>query len=89
MTVQATALRDDARAWIEQVKSVDVMVGIPSYNNAATIRHVVEVAGEGLYRYFPGARAAIVNSDGGSLDGTRQVVLSTLLPDGVHVLATE
>jgi glycosyltransferase involved in cell wall biosynthesis len=86
---QTSALCDDARAWIDQVRSADVIVGIPSYKNAATIGHVVKVAGEGLDRYFPGAKAAIVNSDGGSPDGTREVVRNTLVPKGVHVLATE
>jgi len=86
---QKTALRDDARAWIKQARSADVIVGIPSYKNAATIGHVVQVAGEGLARYFSGAKAVIVNSDGGSPDGTREVVLNTPVPENVHVLATE
>ena len=89
MAIQLRALRDDALVWIEQVKSVDVIVGIPSYRNAATIGHVVKVAGEGLAKYFPGMRVAIVNSDGGSPDGTRQVVCNTPVPDGVRALATE
>jgi len=89
MMNQITVLRDDARAWIDQVRSADVIVGIPSYKNAATISHVVQVAGEGLDKYFPDAKAAIVNSDGGSPDGTRDVVRNTPVPAGVHVLATE
>ena len=84
-----TALRQDALAWIEQAKSVDVIVGIPSFKNAATIGHVVRVAGEGLAKYFPGIQAAIVNSDGGSPDGTRDVVRSTPVPKGVQVFSTE
>lgn len=32
-----TALRDDARAWIERVQAVNIIVAIPSYNNALTI----------------------------------------------------
>ncbi len=89
MATQLIALRDDALAWIEQVRSADVVVGIPSYNNAATIANVVRVAGEGLAKYLPNAQAAIVNSDGGSLDGTREVVRNTPVPQGVSVLATE
>jgi hypothetical protein len=88
MATQMTALRDDALAWIEQVKSADAIVGIPSYKNVATIGHVVKTAGEGLSRYFPGLRVAIVNSDGGSPDGTREVVRTTPVPEGVHVLTT-
>jgi len=87
--MQKTALRDDVRAWIKQARSADVIVGIPSYKNAATIGHVVQVAGEGLARYFSGAKAVIVNSDGGSPDGTREVVLNTPVPENVRVLATE
>ncbi|AEC51385.1 dolichyl-phosphate mannoosyltransferase related protein [Pyrococcus sp. NA2] len=60
-----------------------VVVGIPSYNNADTIGHVVRMAAEGLKRYFGGG--IIVNSDGGSTDGTRDVVLSTKVPEGVEV----
>jgi len=87
--MQETALRDDARAWIKQVGSADVIVGIPSYKNAATIGHVVQVASEGLIRYFSNAKVVIVNSDGGSPDGTREVALNTPVPENVRVLATE
>ncbi|MFA4661426.1 glycosyltransferase [Pyrococcus kukulkanii] len=60
-----------------------VVVGIPSYNNADTIGFVVKQAAEGLKKYFGGG--IIVNADGGSTDGTRDVVLSTKVPDGVEV----
>lgn len=53
---------------------VDILVGIPSFDNARTIGHVVRAAAAGLAKHFPGARAAIVNSDGGSRDGTAEVV---------------
>lgn len=53
---------------------VDILVGIPSYNNARTIGHVVQAAQAGLLKYFPDRRALIINSDGGSKDGTREVV---------------
>lgn len=89
MTEYATALRNDARAWVERVKHLDVMVGIPSYNNQDTIGHVAKMAAEGLAQYLPEMKAAIVNSDGGSSDQTRQVVRSAPVPDGIQVLATE
>lgn len=54
--------------------TADVVVGIPSYNNARTIAHVVRAAHAGLVKHFPDRRALIVNSDGGSKDGTSQVV---------------
>jgi glycosyltransferase involved in cell wall biosynthesis len=67
-------LAPDVEARIRELGRVDLLVGIPSYNNAATIGHVVRAVTAGLAKYFPGMRAVCVNSDGGSTDGTAQVV---------------
>lgn len=64
---------------VEKVWQADVVVGIPSYNNAGTIGHVTRAAQAGLERYFPQLKAVIINSDGGSSDGTRQAVLASRL----------
>lgn len=69
-------LRDEVEREIEAMGEVDVLVGIPSYNNARTIGHVVRAVTAGLAKYFPEARSVIVNSDGGSSDGTPDVVAS-------------
>jgi hypothetical protein len=84
-----TALREDARQRIAKIGQADILVGIPSYNNAATIGHVVRMAAEGMVKHFPDLKPVLINSDGGSLDGTRQVVLDTPVPQGVEVIATE
>ncbi|HON28906.1 MAG TPA: glycosyltransferase [Mesotoga infera] len=55
----------------EKGKGFDLVVGIPSYNNATTIEHVVRVSAEGLKEYF-GGNGMILNSDGGSSDGTQE-----------------
>jgi len=65
------------------VVEMNVIVGIPSYNNADTIGYVVKQAAEGLKKYFNGG--VIVNADGGSKDGTRNVVLNTKVPESVEV----
>ncbi len=62
------------RDQVTAVGSADIVIGIPSYNNARTIGHVVRAAQAGVLKYFPDRRAFIVNSDGGSKDGTREVV---------------
>src|SRR5438876_7637431 len=62
----------------------DIVVGIPSFRNAATIGHVTEAAAEGLRRNFPNMRAVIVNADGGSEDGTRERVRGSA--DGVPIV---
>jgi glycosyltransferase involved in cell wall biosynthesis len=73
---------------LRELGSVDLLVGIPSYNNADTIAHVVRAAAAGLAKYFPDRRAAIVNSDGGSGDGTAEVVARTELASPRAILVS-
>jgi hypothetical protein len=77
-------LRDEVRRRIEEIDSADILVGIPSYNNAKTIGHVVRMAAEGMAKYFPDLKSVVVNSDGGSTDGTCEVVRRTPVPPGVE-----
>jgi len=84
-----TALRENAKKRIKEIGRADILVGIPSYNNAATIGHVVRTAAEGMVKHFPDLKPVLINSDGGSPDGTPQVALDTPLPQGVEVIATE
>jgi len=74
-------LPDETLRAVESLRSVDIVVGIPSYNNARTIGHVVSAASLGLAKYFGGYTSLIVNSDGGSIDNTREAVLSTRVDD--------
>ena len=53
---------------------LELMVGIPTYNNAATVGQVVKAAQAGLANYFGDRKTLIVNSDGGSEDGTLEAV---------------
>ena len=66
---------------LSRITNADVVVGIPSYNNAKTIAHVVDAARQGLRRSFPALHGVIVNSDGGSEDGTREVVAEQDTPE--------
>jgi glycosyltransferase involved in cell wall biosynthesis len=54
---------------------IDVAVGIPSYNEADNIGFVAAQVGEGLRKYFPDRRTAIINADNYSEDGTKDVFL--------------
>jgi glycosyltransferase involved in cell wall biosynthesis len=65
----------ELKARLAQIGEADIVVGIPSYNNAATIGHVVRAVSVGLAKYFPAQRSVIVNSDGGSKDKTQDVVM--------------
>ena len=62
---------------IESIKEADLLIGIPSYNSAQTIGPVVRAVTAGLHKYFPGVKAVLINSDGGSTDGTREEVERT------------
>jgi glycosyltransferase involved in cell wall biosynthesis len=66
----------EARQALDTIREADIVIGIPSYNNARTIGHVVKAAQAGLAKYFPQFSGVIVNSDGGSKDATRDAVLS-------------
>jgi glycosyltransferase involved in cell wall biosynthesis len=79
-------LPDDAVHRLDQLGRADLVVGIPSYNNARTIGHVVRAVQVGLAKYFPSARAVIVNSDGGSVDGTQEIVRTLTMPSVEIVL---
>jgi glycosyltransferase involved in cell wall biosynthesis len=78
--------RKEARERIEQIRSADILIGIPSYNNARTIGHVIRALQGGLAKYFPYRKAVIVNSDGGSTDGTVEIVKNTIIDDYGSVL---
>lgn len=67
-------LDEPTEVQVRDIAQADVLVGIPSFNNAGTIGHVVRAIIAGLAKYFPEARAVLVNADGGSTDGTPDVV---------------
>ena len=73
-------LPPDALRALDALGRVDIVVGIPSFNNARTIGHVVEATHAGLAKYFPQKRTLIVNSDGGSTDGTPGIVTGLRMP---------
>jgi hypothetical protein len=79
-TTLTPAIRDE----ITRLGRADIMVGIPSFKNAATIGYVVRAAHAGLVQYFPDHKPVLVNSDAGSPDGTQRVVVETEPPDYVE-----
>jgi len=59
------------------IDRADLVVSIPSYNEADTIGYAALQAGEGLVRYFPGVRAVVVNCDNNSPDHTKEAFFKT------------
>jgi len=78
--------REDIQTRLTQIGEADILVGIPSYNNARSIGHVVRAVQAGLAKYFPDRKTVLVNSDGGSTDGTMDVVHDTAIDDFRSIL---
>ncbi len=72
------------RVAVERLGKADLMVGIPSFKNAATIGYVARAAQAGLVQYFPDLRPVLANADAGSPDGTQRVVVETEPPDYIE-----
>jgi len=86
-------LTDDFLRQLINVGEVDILVGLPTYNNAKTIGLVVQSVQSGILRWFPRERAVIINADGGSRDGTPELVTGVSIDDvrpaaSLHALRT-
>jgi glucosylglycerate synthase len=73
---------------LEEIKETDILIGIPSYNNVRTIGHVVRAVMAGLAKYFPKAKVVLVNSDGGSTDGTKEEMRRVRIEDFKTILTS-
>jgi len=60
------------------VKQADIVIGIPSYNEADNIAFVVEQCNSGLQTYFRDYSSVIINVDNNSPDDTRSAFLSAV-----------
>lgn len=78
--------RKEIQEKISEIGGADILVGIPSYNNVRTIGHVVKAVQTGFAKYFPNKKCVLVNSDGGSTDGTMNVVQDTTIVDYQSIL---
>jgi hypothetical protein len=67
------------------VGQVDVLVGLPTLNNAATIVDVVRAVHVSFTRDFPRLRTVMISSDGGSTDGTPDLIRSATFTEADRV----
>ena len=86
-------LTDDFLRQLINVGEVDILVGLPTHNNAKTIDSIVHKVRSGILGAFPRERAVIINADGGSRDGTPEMVTRVSIDDvrrasGVYTLRT-
>lgn len=89
MTSAATPLTQETEHKVHEIGETDVLVGIPSYNNVDTIGHVVRAVSAGLAKYFARSRAVLVNSDGGSSDGTPEAVARAVVDLGTLLISEQ
>ena len=90
---ESSTLSDAFIRELINVGQVDIVVGVPTYNDGHTVGHVVQGIRAGLLKCFPRARAVIINADGGSTDGTQDLVRAASINDAnvssdVHALRT-
>ncbi len=85
---QENIVSDDFLRQLSAAGEVDILVGVPTLNNHETIARVISAIRVGFVKYFPRERAALVNVDGGSRDGTADIVRGTAAPDFRAFLAS-
>jgi hypothetical protein len=78
---EESILSDELVRQLMSVGEVDLLVGLPTYNDANTVGQVVQMIRAGLLKYFPRERAAILNADGGSQDETPGLVQAASISD--------
>jgi len=83
-----TSLPEETRKRIREIGQADILVGIPSFNSAKTIAHVMSMAADGLVKYFPRLKPTLLVSDGHSSDDTQSVALNVSRPHGVERVVT-
>jgi hypothetical protein len=78
---EGSILSDDFIRELISVGEVDIVVGLPTYNDGRTVGQVVQAVRAGLLKYFPRERVVIINADGGSRDGTQDLVRAASISD--------
>ncbi len=59
----------------ENIKKTDLIVAIPSYNEADSIAYPVQQADKGVQQFFGNMKSVIINCDNNSSDGTKEIFL--------------
>ena len=75
------ALTDDFLRQLINVGEVDILVGLPTHNNADSIKPVLRAVQAGILQCFPRERVVIINADAGSQDGTPELVTGASIDD--------
>ena len=71
---EETYFRRDLLRQLMSVGEADLLVAIPTYNNAATIGQTIQAVEDSYQQNFIRDRVVILNVDGGSTDQTTEIV---------------
>lgn len=70
----------ETRQWLE---NPDIVIGIPSLNEADNIGFVARKMSEGVRKHFPDAQIGLINVDNASTDGTKEAFLESPSFEGI------
>ena len=80
MTMTETVWRQ-VREQLGDRGKIEVLVGIPTFNNAKTVEPVVRAVKAGISKVCPNVSILVVNADAGSQDGTPDIVKQAAGPE--------
>ena len=86
---QGSLLSDELLGHLMAVGHVDVLVGVPTLDNATTVGGVVRAVHESFASHFLRQRTVLLNCDGGSSDGTPEVVRQASLKSDETFIAPQ
>lgn len=78
---EESLISDELLRRLMAVGQVDILVGIPTLNNAATVGQVVRAVHTSFASHFRRDRTFLLNCDGGSDDGTPEIVREASLKE--------
>ncbi len=87
MTYLESALEPALRRRLQTREPIDIVIGLPTYKNSRTIANILNALAQGIQSHFPGMRAMIVISDGGSTDDTIDIARAVALPSALSLIA--
>jgi hypothetical protein len=84
----SSILSDELLGDLIAVGQVDVLVGLPTLNHADSVGPALKAAHLAFNNHFARERTVLLNSDGGSTDGTTDLVRNAPLADSDTLLAS-
>jgi hypothetical protein len=82
-------LSDELVQHLVAVGQVDILVGVPTLDNASTVAGVVRAVHTSFSTHYLRERTVLINSDGGSRDGTPEIVRGASLRDDETLIASD